>query len=135
MLSLFILFVFAFGVAYFATQNTSAASINLANFFVGSIPLYVIVIGSMLLGIFVSWLISVAGTISSSLTIHGKDAKLKEAYRTIESLKKDNNELLLENAHLKGEQNKPLTEKVNNETTQENTTNPSFLSRLKHSFN
>ena len=133
MLSLLILFVFGLCVAYFGTQNTNAVDLNLANYFVGKVPLYVIVIGSMLLGIFLSWLISMADTLSSMLRMHGKETELKNAYKTIESLKNDNNGLLLKNAALKDEQKEPYAQKENNENPQEYMTHPSIFSRLKQS--
>lgn len=134
MLSLLILFVFGLSVAYFATQNTNAVDLNLANYFAGKVPLYVIVIGSILLGIFLSWLISVADNLTSMLRMHGKEKELKEAHITIESLKKDNTDLLLKNAQLKGEQKVPPTQEENNELHEEYTSQPSFFSRVKQSF-
>src|ERR1700689_574734 len=114
MSTLIILVVFSLGVAYFATQNTGIVHITLANFFTGGIPLYIVVIGSMLLGIFISWLISIVNYIFSTVKILGKEAKLKDAYRTIETLNKDNNDLLLENARLKGEKDSALTSQSDN---------------------
>lgn len=135
MFSLIILIAFGLGVAYFATQNTGVVHINLANYFIEGVPLYVIVIGSMLLGIFVSWLISLVNSISSMLRIHGKEAELKEAYHTIDSLKKDNEALLQENRHLKKDQQSPYEQNENKENTHEEpVVRPSFFNRLRHSF-
>lgn len=137
MLSLLILIIFGLGVAYFATQNTGTVHMQVANYLIADVPLYVIVIGSMLLGIFVSWLISMVDSISSNLRIHGKDTELKKAYRTIESLKKDNNTLLIENTQLKGEQkqsveHRDVVEKAHEH--EEYNRKPSFLHRLTHGF-
>ena len=132
MLSLLILVVFGLGVGLFAAQNTGIVHIALGNYFVGGVPLYVIVIGSMLLGIFVSWLLSLVTSISSSLRFHGKVAELKEAYRTIESLNKENNALLRENAHLKGEQEVPYEKEEDLHEKQK--ARPSLFYRLRHSY-
>lgn len=135
MFSLLILIVFGLGVAYFATQNTGVVHINLANYFIEGVPLYVIVIGSMILGIFISWLISMVDSLSSILRIHGKEAELKEAYRTIESLKKDKEALFIENTYLKGDQKKPLKQSESNENThKEQVMRPTFFTRIRHSF-
>lgn len=135
MSTLIIIIVFSLGVAYFATQNTGLVHITLANFFTGGIPLYIVVIGSMLLGIFISWLISMVNYIFSTVTMIGKDAKLKDAYRTIDALNNKNNDLLIENAHLKGEkENTPVIETKNTEEHATDNSNQSFTQRIKQSF-
>jgi len=101
MFALIILVVFGLGMAYFATQNTVPTSIYIADYRFGGIPLYIIVIGSLLLGIFISWIISVAGAFSSILTIYGKNSKIKNADKTIDELKEKKHELEVENAGLK----------------------------------
>lgn len=135
MSTLIILVVFSLGVAYFATQNTGIVHITLANFFTGGIPLYVVVIGSMLLGIFISWLISIINYIFSTVKILGKEAKLKDAYRTIDTLNKENSDLHLENTRLKSEKGSSLPNEENNKRIHgEDNSNPSFSQRIKQSF-
>lgn len=135
MSTLIILVAFSLGVAYFATQNTGIVHITLANFFTGGIPLYVVVIGSMLLGIFISWLISIVNYIFSTVKILGKEAKLKDAHRTIDTLNKENSDLLLENTRLKGEKGSSFANEDNNKRIQvEDNSNPSLSQRIKQSF-
>ncbi len=132
MIALILLVVFGLGAALFATQNTGVVHITLANYLFSGIPLYVIVIGSMLVGIFISWLISMIDSISSTITIHGKDNALKEAHQTIEKYKKENQALLMENEHLKGEREADMViEENRNEAA---SPQPSFFHRIKHSF-
>lgn len=135
MVTLFIVIVFGLGVAYFATQNTNAVSLNVANYFIEKVPLYVIVIVSILFGIFVSWLVSIANSIASVLRIHGKETELREAHHTIDSLKQDNNKLLIENAHLKGEREETVAyEEGGGSVQNREVTHPSFVHRIKQSF-
>lgn len=129
MLSLLLLVVFGLGIAFFATQNVAGSTITIANSTYQGIPMYAIVIGSLLLGIFVSWLISMVDAISSLFTIHGKDTALNEANETIKKLKLTNRELELENANLKGEKNTPIIVEKTHEPAR-----PSFLSRLKNTY-
>src|SRR4051794_15652727 len=110
MLSLLILIIFGLGMAYFATQNTGIVHVTLANYAIQNIPLYGLVLGSVILGIFISSLISMVNAISSNLKFRGKETQLREANRTIESLKKENNALHRENTHLKTEQKREVTE-------------------------
>lgn len=139
MFSLLILTVFGLAVAYFATQNTGQVHIIIANYLIQGVPLYIIVVGSMIFGIFISWIISLANSVSSGLRIHGKNAELKNANNTIISLKKENNALAMENNHLKNlYQN---DEKINNNNfdhdkfeKNETVQRPSFLHRIRHTF-
>ncbi len=132
MFALILLILFSLGMAFFATQNTGPVDVHMANYLLPRVPIYMVVIGSMLLGIFISWLLSLLGTISSSLTIHGKDAALKKANDTIERLKEDKHNLELEIAHLNGEQKEEhIVKEVDDETVEPTS---SLTNRLKHNF-
>lgn len=111
MFALIVLVVFGIGVAYFATQNTQSVSITLASYPVSGIPLYLIVLGSLLLGFVVSWIISLVDVISSALKIHGKDSTIKDANKQIAELTKRVHQLELENERLKGESGHPSDDK------------------------
>ncbi len=94
-----------------------------------NIPLYMVVVGSLLLGIFISWLISFVNTFSTFFTLHGKDAELKKSYETITKLQERNRELEMDIAHLEGEKNIPI-EKENEEIVSQ----PSLLHHMKRNF-
>lgn len=131
MLALLLLVVFGLGMAFFATQNVLGTTITIAgNTFTG-IPLYVVVIGSLLLGIFVSWLISMINAISSTLTIHGKDTALHVRDEQIAELKEKIHQLELDNATLGGEQH--ATDQTRTEESQE-VYRPSIAQRVKHNL-
>jgi cell shape-determining protein MreC len=127
MLSLILLIVFGLLMAFFATQNTHLGSITLANYGFTSIPMYLIVVISMLFGVLVSWILSLVSTVSSSLTIHGKESEIKNANKTITELNKKVHALELENAKLAGEHGVETH-------TEEVVESPSVLQRIKHSF-
>lgn len=111
MLALIILFIFGIGVAFFATQNTQAISITLANYPLTGIPLYLIVLVSLLLGFVVSWIISFVDVIASALKMHGKENTIKNAHKQISELTKRVHQLELENERLKGESGHPRDDK------------------------
>lgn len=101
MISLIILIVSGAGFAYFATQNTAHVSINLFNYALVNVPIYVVVLAALLIGILICWIISVFGSISTSITIFGKNSKIKKDSQDIEALKKQVHDLELENTRLK----------------------------------
>jgi uncharacterized membrane protein YciS (DUF1049 family) len=111
MFALIVLFIFGIGVAFFATQNTQAISITLANYPLTGIPLYLIVLVSLLLGFVVSWIISSVDVIASALKMHGKENTIKNANKQISELTKRVHQLELENERLKGESGHPRDDK------------------------
>lgn len=110
MFALIVLIVFGIMVAFFATQNTQQVSIVVANYQVTSIPMYFVILGAMLFGILVSFLISMVNFIASSLTIYGKNSAIKEGKRESTELARRVHQLELENEKLKGEK-KVITER------------------------
>lgn len=100
MLILLILIISGIGAALFATQNTQGVSITLAGYTFTDLPMYLIVLGTLLIGIVISWIISLAGSISSLLTIHGKESAIKETKKELTDLTKRIHELELENTKL-----------------------------------
>ena len=111
MLALIVLFIFGIGVAFFATQNTQAISITLANYSLTGIPLYLIVLVSLLLGFVICWIISFVDVIASALKIHGKENTIKNANKQIAELTKRVHQLELENERLKAESGHPSDDK------------------------
>ena len=111
MFALIVLFIFGIGVAFFATQNTQAISLNFANYSLTSIPVYIIVLVSLLLGFAVSWIISLVDVISSAFKIHGKESTIKNDNKQISELTKKVHQLELENERLKGESGHPSDDK------------------------
>lgn len=111
MLSLIITVVFGLVIAYFATQNTQPVSISFMQYRLTGIPMYVIVLVALILGTFVSWLISMVGSISSFLTIHGKNKKISESKQAATDLTKRVHQLELENERLKTELDRSGDEK------------------------
>lgn len=130
MLSLLILIIFGLGMTFFATQNTGSVHILFGNYVLYGIPLYIVVIGSLLLGIFASWLISLVDAFSSTLTLHWKDSQIKNAYKTIETLRKEKHDLEIENSRLL-----VMTEDNKEQETSKSVSEEKILSpNLGHSF-
>lgn len=101
------------GIGYFATQNTTLISLYLGPYITPRIPLYLVVIGTLLLGLLLAWVFSLVNSFSSKITLHGKENKIKEDEKTIAELTKEIHQLELENIRLKersgeGEDDKSL---------------------------
>jgi uncharacterized integral membrane protein len=88
--------------ALFAVQNTVHVDVTLLGYTLHQIPLYLIMLGSLLGGILISSIFNMSNIISSSLTIRGKDVKLKKSKSTETDLDNRIHQLELENANLKG---------------------------------
>lgn len=131
MLVLILTFLIGLGIAYFAIQNTNSVTITLANYPLKGVPVYLLAIASFLIGLFVSWIISLVDWLSSLLTIHGKEKTIKEDKRLIADLQEKVHALELENARLKGETIETREEKI---TEQEVRRQPFFLNRFFHRF-
>ncbi len=100
--------VFGFVVAIFATQNTAGVDVVLANSVVPDVPLYAIVIASLLLGLLVGWIVNLFWSISSFFsfrsqedTIAGKNRALNDLNRKVRDLERENDKLRIERDNLK----------------------------------
>lgn len=100
MLVLIISILFGIFIASFAIQNTTGVTIEFGQYTLTEIPLYMVAVGSLLLGLVTAYLISIVDAFSNTLKIHGKENSLKEAKRTVAELTKRVHELELENVRL-----------------------------------
>jgi uncharacterized integral membrane protein len=112
MLVLFVAVLFGLAIGYFATQNTTPVTIQVAQYAWENVPLYLVAVGSLLIGLFVAWIFYVARTVSSTVTIYGKDHQVKKAKQTAAVLEHRVHELETENARLDTE--RPLPSEPSN---------------------
>ncbi|MCL6096299.1 MAG: lipopolysaccharide assembly protein LapA domain-containing protein [Patescibacteria group bacterium] len=103
MATLILIVLYGLFIAYFATQNTGPISLHFLNYTASGVPAYIAIVGALLVGLFLSWIISLANSISTGFTIRGKENKLKEAKKEAADLTKRLHELELENERLKAE--------------------------------
>lgn len=100
MATLIVTVLFGLIIAFFATQNSGAISLNFLSYTIPGIPVYIVVAGALLLGLFLSWIISIVSSISTGLTLRGKDHKIKDIRRENADLTKRIHQLELENSSL-----------------------------------
>lgn len=128
MIGLVILIIFGIGVGVFATQNTQNTSVVFGQYGLVDIPLYFVVLAAILFGIFVSWLISLVGMISTSLTLRSKDGRIRDSMSRIEKLEQRNHDLETENAELKSQKNREQ------HVTREESHHPNPFVKLRQRF-
>lgn len=102
MFTLILLVIVALGFGYFATQNTLYIPITIANSVIPDVPLYIVLGLTLLLGLSISWIISLLDSFSVAMKLRGKEHTIKDAKHTINDLTKRVNQLEIENAKLKG---------------------------------
>ena len=104
MLSLIVTILFGLGVAYFALQNSMNVVIHMWNYTLIGVPVYAVVVISILAGVLISWVISGLNSLAAYLALRGKDKVIKEDKRTISQLRQDLHKLEVENAQLRSTQ-------------------------------
>lgn len=105
MATLIVTVILGLVIAFFATQNTSAITLNFFNYVVPGIPTYVVVVGALLFGLLISWIISLINDIAAGLTIRGQDNKIKDFKKDNVELTKKIHQLELENTRLQEKTN------------------------------
>lgn len=111
MATLILTVLFGLIIAYFAAQNTGVISLNFLNYTLTSIPTYIVVVGALLVGLLLSWIISFVKDIGTGFTMRGKESTIKDYGKENAELLKLNHQLELENTRLKAETNAPLDDK------------------------
>lgn len=109
--TLIVTVLFGLIIAYFAIQNTAVISLNFLNYQVTGIPLYIVVVGALLVGLLISWILSIVNSISTGFKIMGKESKIKDYRKENAGLLKQIHQLELENTKLKAETNTPEDDK------------------------
>jgi uncharacterized membrane protein len=101
MLILIFLLVVGGIMVYLAQNNLMVVPLHLGTYVFSDIPLFYIIIGSLLTGLGLAYLIYVVNSIFTAFTMHGKDNKIKQGKSDIVDLTKRIHQLELENERLK----------------------------------
>jgi uncharacterized integral membrane protein len=101
MLVLLVAVISGVAIAYFGMQNISPVTIRLNEYVWDDVPLYLVIVGSLFVGLFMAWILYFARSVSSTLTIYGKDRAMKKAKHTVADLEHRIQELEAEKALLK----------------------------------
>ncbi len=137
MLVLILAVIFALGVGYIATQNAMAVTLQMGNQLFTGIPLYFVIVASLLSGLLIGWIFNLAGSLGSMFALRGKDSNLKAVNSTNESLQNRVHGLEIENAELRASNPghgipREAAREVHKETI--DTPRRSFLENIRESF-
>ena len=110
MLTLIITVSLGLGFALFATQNTGGVTLNFGSYYIDNIPIYLIVLGSLLIGVLASFFAYLGIHLSSKLTISEQKDELKKLKEEESEAVKRAHKLEVENAKLKTELGKEIDE-------------------------
>lgn len=94
--------IFGIAIGYFATQNTVPVTLRVGDYAFADIPLHLIILGSLVTGVFVSWILYLAKIVSSGATAYGKDyLAMRRARRMAADLEQRVQKLEAENVRLR----------------------------------
>lgn len=101
MLILILLLVIGSVLVYISQFNFMPVSLNLGPYVFSDIPLFYVIVGSLVVGLVLSYIIYLVREISTSLTLRGKDNEIKKNKDEVLELTKRVHQLELENEKLK----------------------------------
>lgn len=88
-------------MAYLSQNNLMLVPLHLGTYTFSDIPLFYIIIGSLLTGLGLAFLIYLVNSIFTAISMYGKDNKIKQGKSDIVDLTKRIHQLELENERLK----------------------------------
>ena len=101
MLILILLLVVGSALVYISKFNFMPVSVNLGMYVISDIPLFYVIVGSLVIGLVLSYVAYFVHSISTSLALRGKDNKIKKNKEEVLELTKRVHQLELENEKLK----------------------------------
>ncbi len=104
MLSLIASVLFGIVVAIFAVQNRGFVDIHFGGYGIAGVPLYLVVLGTVLVTLLFAAILYFVHSVSSSFALMGKSSSLRKMYEENKRLTVRVKDLELENARLKGQE-------------------------------
>lgn len=101
MATLILLVLFGILSSFFATQNPGKVTLVFASYTMAGVPLYLVVLCSLLIGLFLSFIIGFVSQIFLSLSLRNKDATIDTKNKTVTELTRQVHKLELENERLR----------------------------------
>lgn len=101
MFSLILLLVVGSGLVYISKFNFVPVSVNLGMYVISDVPLFYVIVASLVTGLLLSYIIFIAQSISNSFTLRGKDKEIKKNKDETLELARRVHQLELENEKIK----------------------------------
>jgi len=100
MLVIILLLVIGSALVYISKFNFAPVSVNLGLYVISDIPLFYVMVGFLVLGLVLSYLVYLVHVISTSFKLRGKDKEIKQEKNEVLELTKRVHQLELENEKL-----------------------------------
>ncbi|MFA6250472.1 MAG: LapA family protein [Candidatus Shapirobacteria bacterium] len=100
MLILILFLIIGSVLVYISKFNFTPVTLNLGAYIFSDIPLFYVIVGSLLIGLVLSYLVYLVRAISTSFTLHGKNKEIKKDENKILELTRRIHQLELENKKL-----------------------------------
>lgn len=110
MLILFLAIVLSIIFSIFATQNTGLITLYFYSYSLQNIPIYLVILASILSAFVISLLVQVIKNLSSGMTISNQKGRIRVLKRELAEVTKDLHKMELENAKFKNELGEPQDE-------------------------
>lgn len=101
MLILILLLVIGSILVYISKFNFMPVTVNLGVYTISDVPLFYVIVGSLVFGLVLSYLVYLVNSISTSLKFRGKDHEIKQNKDEVLELTKQVHQLELENEKIK----------------------------------
>jgi uncharacterized integral membrane protein len=111
MLTLILVLVVGAILVYISKYNFLPVTLNLGFRSFSNIPLFYIIVGSVLFGLVLSYLVSLVRAIANSRTLRGKNKEIKKNKEEVLELTKNVHQLELENEKIKNGSDSEPTDK------------------------
>lgn len=101
MLILILLLIIGTGMAYISKNNLTPVTLNLGTYIFSDIPLFYVIIGSLVTGLVLAYIIHFINSLFTAYSMYKKDKKITEGKSEIVDLTKQVHQLELTNERLK----------------------------------
>lgn len=101
MLILILILIVGSFLVYISKYNFMLVSVNFGSHVISNIPLFYVIVGSIVVGLALSYLFFLAKSISTYFSLRGKDTEIKKNKDEVLELTKRVHQLELENEKLK----------------------------------
>lgn len=101
MLNIIFLLITGSVFAYISKDNLAQVTFNIAGYTFANIPLFYVIMGSLLIGLIVAYLVQLFGSIATVFVLRGNRKAMKSGQDEILELTKRIHQLELENERLK----------------------------------
>ncbi len=101
MLALILFLVIGSILVYISKFNFAPVTVNLGMYVISDIPLFYVIVGSLVVGLILSYLVYLIRAITTSFTLRGKDKEIKKQTDDVLELTKRVHKLELENEKLR----------------------------------